>query len=124
MRSTPERRRVWAAITLRALVYALAVRGVVRQKPEIFGDVHDLADYDGLVEEHKSRLAELFEMMEQSFTGEDLIFGRTSLTSAQRDAGLIKVSFKRAPDVVLTPGWPERLLREVMDKSNKKAKAA
>ena len=106
------------------IVYALAVRGVCRQKPEIFGDVHDLADYDGLVEEHQSQLTELFEQMTTWFCGEDLHIDRTSLTQEQRNAGLARITFRRAPDVPLVDGWPERLLQAVMDKSNKKAKAA
>ena len=105
-------------------IYALACRAVCRKKPEIFGQLDNLEDYDALIEEHKEQLAEIFAEMELWFTGQDLHIDRTSLTQSQRDAGLAKLTFRRAPDVPLVDGWPQVLLRAVMDKSNKKAKAA
>lgn len=83
-------------------------------EPDAFGDaesVEQLSTYGAELGKERERLyAELAEVV----TLADLDFDWHGLTTSERDAGLIRASFKIAPAVHLGEGWRARLVDHLL----------
>lgn len=95
-------------------LYCLGVRNACERRPQRFGEVEDLEQYDAEFAKHRTAANHVYAQMLNAYTSEDLVLDSSKgVTNAERDRGLVKVYFKRAFGVALTGDWPERLTREV-----------
>ena len=84
-----------------------------RYGDQAFGKVVDRANHEKKTSTARTRLESIHEEMRRACTNNDLIFDDTypAVLPSQKEAGLCKVSFKRAPDISPSMGdWPRELV--------------
>ena len=92
------------------ILYALAIRCLIEKRPGHFGTVESLDEYDAQVAQLRDDLAKACEKMRSVVSGDDLLIEHEGLPVNLRDQGLVKVSFRVAPDVVMCGDWPSVLI--------------
>ena len=105
---------------------ALAIRVChERYGDTAFGGVENRADHKKKTEDARTRLAAIYAEMRNVVCGTDLIYDDTypAVLPSQREAGLCKVSFKRAPGISPSFGdWPTQIIADAMAPPFKKPK--
>lgn len=108
-----------------AELQVLAARAAwARYGDRVFGSVDDLARFEERESDLRSALVDLCNQMRDAVSGADLIMASTDLPPDQRRAGLVKMTFRRAPDVLMSSDdWPLRLLDAIQAKRDAARKA-
>ena len=102
---------------------ALAIRVCQERYGEAaFGNVTDRAKHHKQTTEARSRLKDIHEEMREVVSGADLLYSDSypAVLPSQKEAGLCRVSFKRAPDLSPSMGdWPTQIISAASFKSPK-----
>ena len=82
---------------------------------DAFGNIKNWDTYERESNDLRDRLAEIYEVMQVAFSGEDLDMTNEGLFQDERARGLCKVSFKRAPGISPSMGdWPTQIIADAM----------
>ena len=97
-----------------AMVLPLAVMEIKKRfGEEAFGVVENWSVHEKEALDLRRRITEIGEDMKSVVCGLDLDFDTTTLLPDERKRGLARVSFRRAPGIVLSDGgWPARLIED------------
>lgn len=98
-----------------AMAQALAAKLATERFPERFGEIDDWSKYEKKTADLRNSLAKIAEKMKSVVKGDDLDFDSSheTLMPDERKRGLCRVSFRRAPGIVLADqDWPVRLIED------------
>lgn len=97
-----------------AMVIPLAVLEIKKRfGEEAFGVVENWSVHEKEALDLRRRITEIGEDMQSVVCGLDLNFDTETLLPDERKRGLARVSFRRAPGIVLSDGgWPARLIED------------
>lgn len=94
-------------------IQLVAAAEAVRRWPEAFGRVTDWEHRTANVAHIRERLGPLYSEMRSAWHTSDILFD-LDITQNERDRGLVRLHFRRAPGVFLVADdWPEAVVRHV-----------
>lgn len=80
---------------------------------EAFGEIEDWSEYEKETKALQNKITGISEKMPDVVSGLDLEFNFDDLNAEEKRKGLTRVTFRRAPGVVLADGgWPLRLVED------------
>lgn len=92
---------------------AVAVVSATINHPSAFGVVDDVPQHVKAIAEMEKALDGLLAEMKEAWSWDDLTVDNEGLTNDERDRGLVRAVFKRAPSISINAhDWPKRLLIE------------
>lgn len=97
-------------------LYGVAIKRLAQMRPNVFGIWDDLDEYDQKFNKLRSQLDDCYEKLREEFSGADVVIDLNDgeLNDEQRRRGLVRATFRRAPQVNMQgPDWPARLVRAV-----------
>ena len=90
---------------------ALATKRAAKRWPENFGPVTDWDPHRERTDALRGTLEGLYAEMRRAYSAADLVHDTESVTPSDRDKGLVRVVFRRAPNLHLgMVDWPQQVV--------------